>query len=62
MNQVSPYITGAATITVTQLEPLVSWGLAGFHGPAPAAVPGVIAAIILTLAHAICNRLAPPKQ
>lgn len=55
MNQVSPYATGAATITVATLEPLVSWALTGFHQPMPAAVPGVVAALLLTAAHAICN-------
>lgn len=55
MNQTSPYVTGAATITVATLEPLVSWALTGFHQPMPAAVPGVVAALLLTAAHAICN-------
>lgn len=58
MNQASPYVTGAATITVATIEPLVSWALTGFHGPMPAAVPGVIAALLLTGAHAVCNLIS----
>lgn len=55
MNQISPYATGAATITAATLEPLVSWALSGFHQPMPAAVPGVVAALLLTAGHAVCN-------
>jgi hypothetical protein len=55
MNQTSPWLTGGATITVATLEPLVSWALTGFHQPMPAAVPGVVAALILTGAHALFN-------
>jgi hypothetical protein len=66
MNQTSPYVTGAATITVATLEPLVSWALTGFHQPMPAAVPGVVAALLLTAAHAVCNligsRLSKPTE
>lgn len=55
MNQTSPWLTGGATITVATLEPLVSWALAGFHQPMPAAVPGIVAALLLTGAHAVVN-------
>lgn len=55
MNQASPWLTGGATITVATLEPLVSWALTGFHQPMPAAVPGVVAALLLTAAHAVVN-------
>jgi hypothetical protein len=58
MNQTSPWLTGGATITVATLEPLVSWALTGFHQPMPAAVPGVVAALLFTGAHAILNLLA----
>lgn len=55
MNQTSPLLTGGATITVATIEPLVSWGLSGFHAAMPAAVPGVVAALLLTGAHALVN-------
>lgn len=66
MNQISPFATGAATITAVQLEPLVRWALAGFHQPMPDAVPGVVAAILFAVAHAavnlVSNLLASRKQ
>lgn len=58
MNQISPYASGAVVITVTQLEPLVSWALTGFHQPVPASVPGVISALVIMGAHALGNWLA----
>jgi hypothetical protein len=58
MNQTSPFITGGATITVATLEPLVRWGLTGFHQPIPEAVPGVVAALLFTGAHALMNWFA----
>ena len=58
MNQTSPWLTGGATITVATLEPLVSWALTGFHQPMPAAVPGVVAALLLTGAHAVVNLIS----
>jgi ABC-type molybdate transport system permease subunit len=58
MNQISPYATGGAMITVATVEPLVTWALTGFKAPMPPAVPGVISAIILTLAHAVGNLIA----
>lgn len=61
MNQTSPWLTGGATITVATLEPLVSWSLTGFHQPMPAAVPGIVAALLLTGAHAVVNLIASRK-
>lgn len=58
MNQTSPWLTGGATITVATIEPLVSWALGGFHQPMPAAVPGIVAALLLTGAHALVNLVA----
>ncbi|MBR8343089.1 hypothetical protein KDX40_04965 [Burkholderia ambifaria] len=58
MNQTSPWLTGGATITVATLEPLVRWGLTGFAHPIPDAVPGVIAALLFTGAHAVLNWIA----
>ncbi|CAE6712440.1 hypothetical protein R75461_01120 [Paraburkholderia nemoris] len=55
MNQISPYATGAATFTATQLEPLVSWAITGFKAPMPVSVPGVIASLLVMAAHAIGN-------
>ena len=62
MNQTSPFITGGATITVATIEPLVRWGLTGFHQPMPDAVPGIVAALLFTGAHALLNWLAARKQ
>jgi len=58
MNQTSPWLTGGATITAVQLEPLVRWALTGFHQPMPDAVPGVVAALAFTLGHALINLIA----
>jgi hypothetical protein len=62
VNQISPFATGGATITVATLEPLVRWALLGFHQPMPDAVPGVVAALLFTGAHALMNLLASRKQ
>jgi hypothetical protein len=62
VNQISPFATGGATITVATLEPLVRWALLGFHQPMPDAVPGVVAALLFTGAHALMNLLAFRKQ
>lgn len=61
MNQTSPWLTGGATITAVQLEPLVRWALLGFHQPMPDAVPGVVAALLFTSAHALLNLLTKSK-
>lgn len=61
MNQTSPWLTGGATITAVQLEPLVRWALLGFHQPMPDAVPGVVAALLFTGAHALLNLLTKSK-
>ncbi|KVP90697.1 hypothetical protein WJ95_09320 [Burkholderia ubonensis] len=58
MNQTSPLVTGGATITVATLDPLVSWALTGFHAPMPVAVPGVVAALLMTGAHALVNLIS----
>jgi hypothetical protein len=61
VNQTSPWLTGGATITAVQLEPLVRWALLGFHQPMPDAVPGVVAALLFTGAHALLNLLTKSK-
>jgi hypothetical protein len=61
VNQISPFATGAATVTAVQLEPLVRWALMGFHQPMPDAVPGVVAALLFTGAHALLNLLTKSK-
>ncbi|NUY33311.1 hypothetical protein F0160_22765 [Paraburkholderia sp. JPY303] len=58
MNQISPWLTGGATITAVQLEPLVRWSLTGFHAAMPDTVPGVVAALLFAGAHALLNLLA----
>jgi hypothetical protein len=55
MNKSSPAITGFATLTAYQLEPLVRWALTGFKQPIPPEVPGIISAVTLMLVHGICN-------
>lgn len=66
MNQISPFATGAATITAVQIEPLVRWAITGFHQPMPDAVPGIVAALIFMGGHAlvnvVSNLLASRKQ
>lgn len=58
MNNTSPWLTGGATITAVQLEPLARWALTGFHAGMPDAVPGVVAALVFTGAHALLNWLS----
>lgn len=62
----SSVITGGVTITAATLTPLVQWGLAGFPHPIPDSVPYLIAASLVTGAHAIANliaaRAAKPSQ
>jgi hypothetical protein len=58
MNISSPVTTAALTLTATQIQPLVEWGLTGFHQPVPANVPGVISALIVMVVHAVGNIIA----
>jgi hypothetical protein len=62
VNQISPFATGGATITVATLEPLVRWALLGFSQPMPDAVPGVVAALLFTIAHIALNRINKSKS
>lgn len=55
MNKASPFVTGAATLTAYQVEPLVTWALTGFKQPMPIQVPGIISALSIMLVHGICN-------
>jgi hypothetical protein len=55
MAQVSSVVTGGVTISAATLVPLVNWAISGFPHPVPADIPGVVAALILTGAHAIYN-------
>ena len=55
MNKTSPIITGAATITAYQIEPLVTWALTGFKQTMPVEVPGIVSALGVMFVHGICN-------
>jgi hypothetical protein len=56
MNPTSSLVTGGVTFSAGTLVPLVTWGLTGFHTPIPESVPYLIAAAIITVAHAVYNR------
>ncbi len=55
MNRTSSIITGGLTLSAATVEPLVSWALNGFPHPIPTSVPLLIAALIITVGHAIYN-------
>ncbi|HDR9123307.1 TPA: hypothetical protein QDB31_000285 [Burkholderia vietnamiensis] len=55
MNQVSSLVTGGTTITAATLAPMLQWLLAGFPLPIPESLPYLVAALIVTGAHAIGN-------
>ncbi|WP_124661140.1 hypothetical protein [Burkholderia sp. Bp8998] len=55
MNQVSSLVTGGTTITAATLAPMLQWLLAGCPLPIPDSLPYLIAALIVTGAHAIGN-------
>jgi len=57
MNRTSSIITGGLTLSAATVEPLVSWSLNGFPHPIPASVPLLIAALIITIGHAIYNAM-----
>lgn len=58
MNQTSSVVTGGVTVTAATLVPLVQWALGGFPKPVPADIPFLIAAGIVTGAHAAYNLYA----
>ena len=45
--------TGLAGLSVTQVEPLVKWGMSGFPMPAPDPVIGVLAVGLMVAVHII---------
>ncbi|MBU9608260.1 hypothetical protein LGN12_12935 [Burkholderia multivorans] len=55
MNQVSSLVTGGTTITAATLAPMLQWLLAGCPLPIPESLPYLVAALIVTGAHAIGN-------
>ncbi|MGB8422167.1 hypothetical protein [Paraburkholderia sp.] len=55
MNSTSSIVTGGVTITAATLVPLVQWGVNGFPHPAPDGIPYLIAAGLVTGAHALIN-------
>jgi hypothetical protein len=64
MNQISSLVTGGTTITAATLVPMLQWLLAGCPKPIPDSVPYLVAALIVTGAHAFGNwwiSRQPPK-
>lgn len=57
MNKISSVATGGAVVSITTLTPLVVWALDGFKQPVPDTVPPLIAGAILTIGHALYNKL-----
>lgn len=55
MDRTSSILTGGVTVTAATLAPLVTWGLNGFPHPVPDSVPYLIAAVAVTIGHAIFN-------
>ncbi|CAJ3066200.1 Uncharacterised protein [Burkholderia pseudomallei] len=55
MNQISSLVTGGTTITAATLVPMLQWLLAGCPKPIPDSVPYLVAALIVTGAHALGN-------
>lgn len=55
MNQVSSLVTGGTTITAATLAPMLQWLLAGCPLPIPESLPYLVAALLVTGAHAIGN-------
>ena len=51
----SSVITGGVSLSAASLAPVVSWALNGFPHPIPESVPYLIAAAVLTAAHAAYN-------
>jgi hypothetical protein len=58
MNPTSSVITGGVTVTAATLVPFVQWAISGFPHPVPPDVPYLIAAALVTGAHAAYNLLA----
>lgn len=58
MNQPSSVVTGGVTVTAATIVPLVQWAMNGFPHPIPPDVPYLIAAALVTGAHAAYNLLA----
>ncbi|MFX1761447.1 hypothetical protein PWP93_02400 [Paraburkholderia sp. A1RI-2L] len=55
MNQVSSLVTGGTTITAATIAPMLQWLLAGCPLPIPEGLPYLVAALIVTGAHAVGN-------
>lgn len=57
MDKTSSFVTGGVTLSAATIEPLVAWGMTGFHAPVPASVPLVVASLAITGLHAAYNLL-----
>ena len=56
--KVSSIVTGGVTVSAAALAPLVQWALDGFPaGHYPSDAPLLIAAGLITIGHAVYNRL-----
>ena len=47
--------TGGISVSAAAIAPAVTWALTGFHRPVPDSVPLLIAAGLITAAHALHN-------
>jgi hypothetical protein len=57
-NSPSSIVTGGVTVTAATLVPLVQWAMIGFPKPIPPDVPFLVAAGLVTGAHALLNLFA----
>lgn len=55
MNKTSSVVTGGVTVTAATLVPLVQWAMSGFPRPVPPDIPFLVAAGLVTGAHALYN-------
>jgi len=56
MANVSSGVTAGVTFSAATIQPIVQWGLMGFHAPAPEVLPGLITAAVLSIGHYVINR------
>lgn len=55
MNKASSIVTGGVTMSAATLVPLVQWAMNGLPKPIPDGIPLLIAAGLITAAHALYN-------
>jgi hypothetical protein len=55
MNKTSSIVTGGVTMSAATLVPLVQWAMNGLPKPIPDGIPLLVAAGLITGAHALYN-------